>query len=307
MIKVEGVSKVSGGDHRLVESCLRVMQSQGAHVGTIVQTGEEGAKIFNDFISAQDWNSQKKNDYVRSTLAQAKQNLLLESELEWFKKSDRACYWVWIQISRNTFSSAPNSAVFQPGQGHQPALAVPYGQLYLKAAPSSTKERYKEIVRFFDRVAQPLGWQQDLVAYFKSQWAQIYRSRKPFTWLKQDNEDQIRWAWEYLSKMSFGVSKPSVFAFAPTSCEEIYLAIYAAFDSWDALPDSKRLFTNDFNKAWQQKKHRDNRQGKKACNLVLREEIKQKLDNMAAARGMKLNQFVETLIENEYAKVDKLR
>ncbi|AJP45448.1 hypothetical protein EP12_19825 [Alteromonas australica] len=64
---------------------------------------------------------------------------------------------------------------------------------------------------------------------------------------------------------------------------------------------------NDFNRAWQQKKHRDNRQGKKACNLVLREEVKQKLDAMAAARGMKLNQLVETLIENEHAKTIQLK
>lgn len=80
----------------------------------------------------------------------------------------------------------------------------------------------------------------------------------------------------------------------------MYLAIFAAFDTWDAIPNLKRLFLNDFNKAWQQKKHRDNRQGKKVCNLVLREEVKEMLDEMAASRGIRLNQLVEALIEREY-------
>lgn len=302
LIKVKGVSQVSGRDYRLAESCLRVMSSKGFQVPQIASSGAEAANLINQTIASQDWSNEEKDKSIRLLLDEAKQGLLPLGELGWIEGSDRASYWVWVTLSRYQFYAAPNPPVFQPAQGQQPLLTLQYNQLNLKASPSSSQERFEEVVRFFDRVNQPLDWQQALVAHLKFQWAQIFNSRKPFSWLKPDDEDQIRWAWEYLSKPKLGASRPSVFAFTPTGPIEMYLAIYAAFDSWDAAPDSKRLFLNDFNKAWQQKKHRDSRQGKKVCNLVLREEVKQKLDDMAAARGMKLNQLVETLIENEHAK-----
>ncbi|WP_281213657.1 hypothetical protein [Shewanella insulae] len=303
MIKVKGVSQVSGRDYRLAESCLRVMSSKGFQVPQIASSGAEAAKLINQAIASQDWSNEEKDKAVRLLLDEAKQSLLPLGELDWIQSSDRASYWVWVTLSRYQFCAAPNPPVFQPVQGQQPLLTLQYNQLNLKASPSSSKERFEEVVKFFDRVAQPIDWQRALVAHLKFQWSQIFSVRKPFSWLKQDNEEQIRWAWEYLSKMNWGTSKPSVVGFSPTGCQEMYLAIYAAFDSWDAAPDSRRLFLSDFNKAWQQKKHRDSRQGKKACNLVLREEVKQKLDDMAAARGMKLNQFVEALIESEHAKM----
>jgi len=93
-----------------------------------------------------------------------------------------------------------------------------------------------------------------------------------------------------------------IYQFSPTNTAERYLAIYAAFDTWKTTVEAKRLFSIDFNKAWQQKKHRDSRQGKKACSLVLHEETKLKLDELAQAKNVTLSQLVEQLINKEHSK-----
>lgn len=238
-------------------------------------------------------------------MAEAEQNLLPLDELAWFKDEERTCYWVWVTVANSRYLASPDRPVAQYRENQRCAMS--YHELQLKTNPSSSKERFGELVKFFDRVDQPLKWQQDLLSSLKNDWTRIYTARKPFTWLEKNNEEQIRWAWEYLNKDNYVFNKPRIYRLYPTCIKEMYLAIYAAFDSWDERFQLKRLFLNDFNKAWQQKKHRDSRQGKKVCNLVLREEVKQKLDDMAAARGMKLNQFVETLIENEHAKTVQLK
>ncbi len=305
MVSVNKIYRIPGNDLRIVESCLRGMWSEGFQITTNIQTAEEGAKCINQFISSLDWEYQRKDEFARSLYAQAKQNLLPDNELDWLKNSERACYFVWVTISKSQFFSAPNSPVFLPSGMHPEGTlyATSYTQLNLKNGPSNSDERFKEVVNYFDRVTQPLDWQRVLVAHLKSQWGIIFNSRKPFSWLRKDDEDQIRWAWEYLGKLSLGTSKPSVFGFYPPSIGEMYLAIYAAFDTWGESYETKRHFLIDFNKAWQQKKHRDSRIGKKVCNLVLRDEVKDKLDQLAKQRGKKLNQLVEELIENEYDKL----
>jgi hypothetical protein len=225
------------------------------------------------------------------------------AELDWIKKDERACYFVWLSVKTLSFNTSPAYPVDLVMENQPENFVANYVHLDLKANPSSSKERFNEIVRFIDRVFQPLEWQKDLIEYFKQRWSVIYTSRKQLSWLNNKDEDQCRWAWEYINKpkLTGFRSTPKTYQLNPTGCNEMYLAIFAALDTWNVHSDSQRLFLLDFNKAWQQKKHRDSRQGKKACNLVLREEVKQKLDELASSRGLKLNQIVEELIEKEHA------
>ncbi|BDM66078.1 hypothetical protein NFHSH190041_35300 [Shewanella sp. NFH-SH190041] len=300
------------------------MNASGLTVPFTAQSASESTDIINQVIHAWQESTEKKDSFVEWLVDEAKQKLLPLSELDWLKGNDRACYWVWLTLVRggvyglsvsglqefvrpavlphidysryalqlNT-SNPLNSAPSQP-------QVPPYDKLGLKLQTSSTMDRFEEVVKFFDRSGQSLGWQLDLVNRLESNWGRIFSARKPLSWLQSNDEMQCRWAWEYLTRPSFDQNLPSVSYLHPTGTVEMYLAIFAAFDTWDAIPNLKRLFLNDFNKAWQQKKHRDNRQGKKVCNLVLREEVKEMLDEMAASRGIRLNQLVEALIEREY-------
>ncbi|HCV05989.1 MAG TPA: hypothetical protein DG048_25435 [Pseudoalteromonas sp.] len=297
LLNKNDVNKFPGSNHRVVESALRLLRSRGVDVQTTVQEGYEGAAIINDYINRLGSNQRQKNDTLQSLLTDAQKNLLHIGELEWIQKDERACYWLFYCILFHLDDWLLN----------KPYGFCPVKEMNLHFSPSNSQGRFQQIVNFFDRCGSDLEWQRSLLAKMQNNWSAIYTARKPLRWLDRNNESQCKWAWDYLYNTRWQKNTPSIAGLNPTGCRETYLAIYAAFDSWVTEPEFKRLFLNDFNRAWQQKKHRDNRQGKKACNLVLREEVKQKLDAMAAARGMKLNQLVETLIENEHAKTIQLK
>ncbi|WP_391088815.1 hypothetical protein [Vibrio sp. NH-UV-68] len=43
--------------------------------------------------------------------------------------------------------------------------------------------------------------------------------------------------------------------------------------------------------------------GKKACSFVLHNDVKSQLDELASARRMKKNEYVESLIKDAYKKL----
>lgn len=300
MEKINGVSQVEGKGNRFIESCFRVLLSKNAQINASFESPEEGARIINQFIASLERTPKEKEQLAQSLITEAKQSLLPLNEFSWIKDDERACYFFWASIYLTYYYSTPNHPTFvTPGQLHIHALY--YNQLSLKNNPSDTMERFDEIVKYFDRIPEPTKWKLDLIAHLKGIWGHIFSSRKPFSWLEKDNDEQCRWAWEYMRKTdSYSSFKPMTYQFTPTSTAEIYLAIYAVYDTWRVAPDFKRLFSIDFNKAWQQKKLRDSRQGKKACSLVLHNDIKLKLDELAKTKNVTLSELVEQLIEKEH-------
>lgn len=324
MNKLKGVSQIEGKERRFIESCFRALQREGEQLPVSFETPTEGAKIINQIIASREVSSEEKDQTALSLIDEAKQELLPLDEFTWFKDDERACYFVWASIYLKSYYSAPNhptnatqlqSPTYSPyyfdpsnptatAPPPTPQYALSYSQLGLKNNLSNSMERFGEVVKYFDRVRQPRKWKLDLIAHLKDIWGHIFSSRKPFSWLEKDNEEQCRWAWDYIKKIDWDNSKPMTYRFSPTSTAEIYLAIYAVYDTWSVATNSKRLFSIDFNKAWQQKKHRDSRQGKKACSLVLHEDIKLKLDELAKTRKVTLSQLVEQLIEKEHRLKD---
>ena len=303
MLKTNGVSQVEGKDNRFIESCFRVLQSKHPQINASFKSPVEDARIINQFIASLEGTPKEKEQLVQSLITEAKKSLLPLDEFSWIKGDERACYFVWASIYLYYYYSAPSHPTIVTS-GHTPTYALYYNQLSLKNNPSDNMERFDEVVKYFDRIPQPSRWKLDLIAHLKGIWGYIFSNRKPFSWLEKDNDEQCRWAWDYINKIDWDNSKPMISQLSVTSTEEMYFAIYAAYDTWKAKTEAKRLFTIDFNKAWQQKKHRDSRQGKKACSLVLQEDVKLKLDELAKTRKVTLSQLVEQLIEKEYRLKD---
>ena len=305
MEKINGVSQVEGKDNRFIESCFRVLQSKKVQINAEFESPVEGARIINNFFASLDKATKNKEKMVQSLIAEANQSLIPFDEFSWVKDDERACYFLWASIYLYSYAAYPALAWDAPTLEFQPKYIHFYSQLNLKTNPSSSIERFNEVVKYFDQVEQPRVWRLDLIAHLKGVWGQIFSSRKPFPWLEKDNDEQCRWAWEYMRKSNIYISsKPMTHQFSPTSTAEIYLAIYAIYDTWRIDYGTRRLFKSDFNKAWQQKKLRDGRQGKKACSLVLHEDVKLKLDELAKTRKVTLSQLVEQLIEKEHRLKD---
>lgn len=304
MASIYSEFQIPGNDPRLVESCVVVMRKYNQYALVDGSTAVERARQVSEALINMNWNKQG----IKQLVLEAKQRLLPLHELDWIKDNERACYFVWATLRNEQFLKAPTSPIQIFGSElskllQNEELASSYIELNLKINPSNSKERYEAITNFFDRGGEPLDWQRNLIGYLKSQWSYIFKGRKPFHWLSPDDKEQLDWAWEYIGKLrnSNENERPSLSSLQAIGYQEMYLAIYAAYDTWKVDHSTKRLFLNDFNKAWHQKKHRDNRKGKKVCNFVLKEKTKEHLDELASKSGKKLNQLIEELIEREYA------
>jgi hypothetical protein len=300
-MKYEGVHQIPGTDMRLVLSCFSLLHKRGL-VPSPIETAQEGARIINKFIQEMDGDQGYKNQYAKDIESEAKQLLTPLNELSWIKENERACFWVWITISRSYFFASPSHPYHYNLEQNPPAKPINfYKNLPLQSITSNSDDRFENIIQFFDSVPQPKIWRKRLLKYLKEFWAIIYNERKPFPWLNPNDSEQCEWAWNFISNTNNTYSTPNIDGILPINQKEKYLAVYAAYDCWNAPSDSKKLFSHNFNKAWHQKKHRDSRQGKKVCNFVLHEDVKRKLDQMADERRISRNRLVEMLIDNEYS------
>ncbi|TKB56303.1 hypothetical protein [Ferrimonas aestuarii] len=297
---------VVGYNRRVVESCLAILRKNKCIEFVSIDTTAAGLSIirshFHKMVALDD---KRKLRLLRELVLEAKDSLVPIDKFKWIECSDRAIYWVWMTVAHSSYKPSPFMPCAELNVAEYELDLVSYKNHGLKMIISSSKDRFKELVRFFDRVNQPLGWKLDLIDELSREWAKIYSDKKPFSWLKEDDEEQCRWAFDYIK--SYGGKqglhqKPVLPPTQPVELKEMYLSIYAAFDAWNCIPDLKKMFAQSFNRAWQQKKLRDNRKGKKACSFVIREDAKSKLDEMAKAQGIHINQLVEKLIDDSYVQ-----
>ena len=156
------------------------------------------------------------------------------------------------------------------------------------------------ITNYFDSVEQesdnprPLGLQQEELKKIKYDWGIISSRINNIKWLHEKNEEQCEWAWDYLLKNNGALN----FLNSNSSMSR-YCAIQISIDLCFPSEDSRTLLLIRMNKAWNQKKQRDNINGKKAYNFVLNIDTKEKLDKLAQYKGMKKNETIEWLINSE--------
>lgn len=228
-------------------------------------------------------------------------------KFDWLKTSERACYWLWGCLR---FSS--DLIIDIRYQSNDPWIENIrlYETLNFNCTPSSTSERFKLILLFFD-VWRPLLLSDKFnhLEKKKSEWLEINSSSDIFKWLNKDDLSQCEWVWKYILKSQKpespnesvigNLSFPSC-SLNPLTHYEKYLASYASYDLWAAHEDTKKLFLKNINKAWSQKKLRDTREGKKSLNTYLRSEVKDQLDELSRCYEKSKQAVLEMLIENEY-------
>lgn len=250
--------------------------------------------------SSSTYNKHKKNR-AEELENNASQYILPLDEFKWLIGDERCNYWAWVYIAIDQSWSLQ-----VPGLYPAPQFAKLYNAYGLNPMPIDSKERYTEIIRFFDMGNWTIKMQRQQLTTMKQLWQSIFIAPKPLRWLSPKDEDQCIWAWGYFMSYfqnSNTTSSPPILGVFPQNTKERYLALYATFDAWYANADSKKLFLININKAWHQKKHRDSMQGKKACSFVLNNDVKDQLDELAAMYGMKKNEYIEQMIKKEYQQL----
>ncbi len=250
----------------------------------------------NDTLKYHLRNEDERSSFIKEMEQTCKYTLIPMSAFEWIKDNDRCCFWVWGYIR------------FMHIYQNEIALPTDNELINVSKTPSNSNERFEYIVEMFDR------WKYKKKKQFldeiRNKWSDVYLNNKtPFKWLDKNNTEQCKWAWNYTEnylknnqRLSYKiVALPHV---TPSINTEnslgMYLSVFAAFDLWCELPEAKKLFLININKAWNQQKYRNEMKGKKALNIYIDKKSKEKLDQLSEKRNMKLNKMIEYLIDNEF-------
>ena len=243
----------------------------------------------------------------------ARNNLLPDSNFEWLDaKNDRLIYMVWfyLRISEVT-PIGPQPQSLYPLQ-YRPLLQLTYTSetsavhgLYNKVSghsiPTSTKERLKAIINFFDDFNMNIRSKHEFLLYLKGYCQQYLSDYNSVKWLSKDNNTQAVWAWDYM--LSTGVTNDIL---KPMNNIERINATIVTFDFWRGHPAEKEVYLIKMKKAWSQKKHRDGLVGKKAYNITMSNEIQGMLEALSIRSDSKINKTLERIIRQEYAKIAQI-
>jgi len=243
----------------------------------------------------------EKSKFIKKIRLEFEEQRLGRHELSWLdSKNDRLCYWVWEWISMYTISenkgepNRPITPYFDP--------SIPsYTTMNLSMNPNSTAKRFECIHQFFSMLALPAREKETLCQEIYESWLTIANTES-FKWLNTKNTIQCEWFIEYINS-----SKEIIFFKAGRRFTEEPIDLYERlskaifkFDEWRVYASDKKLFIIKMKRAWSQKQHRDKLNGKKAYSMVMSDDVKSKLDEMAIEKNMHRNILLEQIINDSY-------
>ncbi|HEB1530387.1 TPA: hypothetical protein RY435_004022 [Escherichia albertii] len=245
--------------------------------------------------------------------------LLSDGNFSWLKDNKRATFWVWGQIylfhSFGLTGFESNDIFIKEGLDIQASLR--------RNPVFSHGSRFDDIVYAFDlRMKISYSEKQSIISFCHRYWANIFSDDKALKWISKRDIGLCQWAFNYIREHQSRIALPVIDSIGhyfgnkqlpdlndtpanllpePVDNEELFNSILAMYDLWRVTPEKKELFLIHINKAWNQKKVRDNRKGKKALNTHISEGAKDRLMLLAYRHNMNIGPLLEMLIEKEFS------
>lgn len=229
--------------------------------------------------------------------------LLSDEDLRWVKTDEKACYFVWgvIRMADETYLG------FQGQYGSRL-----YHQMPLPQTTANTTERYNAIRDFFDHLDTSIEHRHQVLQNIKDCWGDILNQNlKAHVWLRKEVQLDYEWAWNYIKKYDIGSRFNSpVTGLNPVDDKEKRLAVYTVWGLWvwsRAISSDIELLMHNMKKSWSQVKNRKKNAEKNMIQFsaVMHEETKKKLDELAQYHGLKINECLAKLIEDEHSHMSK--
>jgi hypothetical protein len=265
------------------------------YVEPIIEDG-----IFNierDFAKSNKIKQQNIQDYM----SECKNNLLPIKEFAWIdKKNERLCRFLCNEIKKAKYAPPPiaippNEQMHIMGNcTHRPSLRPITHYFYENML--DTDAIVKHFIYYLDWVFDAsLEFKRKTIHTLHLIWGNTFTGID-HDWIDKKNVVQIGWLWDYLPPYYTS-------AHVPKSAIDKYYSSILIFDSlYSDQPDSALLLQLKAKKAWSQKKHRDNRNGKKAFNFVMHERTKLMLDELALHEDRKVGEMLERIIKQAHNK-----
>ena len=261
---------------------------------------------------------------TKNLTAQFKENCLSDDSLKWIdSKNERLCLWLWgylrddpfqmpdLQLEEDAHSDELQSlsevlpsemrvgsiadSILQKSDHQEDYIAFGLNYSY-----DTTQEHYRAIITYLDLLQASGREKERFNRTIKNLWKEV-TSYGNFSWfVPQKKKEDDLWFFKYINQGLATYVQPER---EPWDLSKAKAIAICRFDSWQAdFPRQKEFFLKDMRKAWSQKKHRYKMKEdkKKPYSIVMHEDVNDKLEEMAKSTGMSKNEFLETLITNEY-------
>ncbi|MFT2098290.1 hypothetical protein ACMUMQ_08055 [Marinomonas sp. 2405UD66-6] len=205
------------------------------------------------------------------------------------KKDERLCNWLWCYLKKATSQTEPEETV------RNESLLLLSAKAF-QIERDTAAERQVDILDAFYHGEATASQQQEILELLKAKWHEIRQDVSVTNWLEDNNPTHWSWAWSYLQN---NTQRPLEQAWLPSNDVEKRAAVIATLDLSDNV-DRKALVIDKMKKAWSQKKFREKSSGKKPYSISMTLNTKQKLNAMAEEKGMKINEMIEYLVQNEF-------
>lgn len=169
-------------------------------------------------------------------------------------------------------------------------------KLHISTQAINEKDRFNDIVRFFDRWDCSISEKSKHLASMEKVWEIQKNNTDMVKWVKL-NQNMYKWAWEYILENAFNNQVP-LWATKDGSNEFIGRQLVIAWDLMFSNPDRQALFMMRFKKAASQQKTRMKRETIKPSTFYLDDDVKEKLNAMVKNLKMTKSALVASLIEN---------
>lgn len=162
----------------------------------------------------------------------------------------------------------------------------------------SAEQLYTHFIRTLDNWGDSIEHKKSTLNNIKIVWSDLLRRDTKLTWLKQNDDSQIEWAWEYVKEKE----KPGISLRAAITVQEKYLGILEVFDCWPLHEAELQIFQDTMKRAWAQQKYRASlkHEKKKQSTYVLSTEAKSQLKVLAKKNNVNLNQMLEYIIDQAF-------
>ena len=213
--------------------------------------------------------------WVTELAGQHKNLVLAESAFEWIgKEDDRLLIWLLGRLNN------ANGQTFSFG--------------FLATPRESRRDQFILSVDIWQATPEQKLLHLDNL---RQDWVRVRTSDQDTKWLDPKNEEQMKWAWDYLTKQGKAVFIPT-----PVTPAETHAAVLASFDRMsDGHPAEKRVFLDKMRKTWSQKKYRDSDNARKQFYLPLNKQAIKDLEWLTNERQQKASEIVEQLLAKEVA------
>ncbi|WP_123785042.1 hypothetical protein [Aeromonas hydrophila] len=168
-------------------------------------------------------------------------------------------------------------------------------KLLISTQAINNKDRFNDVVRFFDRWNCSISEKSKHLASMEKIWGIQKNHTDMVKWVKL-NQNMYKWAWEYTLENAFNNQVP-LWATKDGSNEFIGRQLVIAWDLMFSNPDRQALFMMRFKKAASQQKTRMKRETIKPSTFYLDDDVKKKLNIMVKNLKITKSALIASLIE----------